>query len=94
MRGMEPGYPPPQYQGGPPVKRTNGFGITALVMGLVGLILLPPLLGIMAIIFGAVGIGFANKNMGSGKGIAIAGLILGIVDLLWFFALLALVASS
>ncbi len=92
MPGMEPGYPP-QYAPPPPTKRTNGFAITALVLGLIGLLILGPLMGILAIIFGAVGMGFANKNGGVGKGLAVAGLVLGICDILVFIVLIAVLTS-
>ena len=48
-----------------------GMGIAALCCGVLGLFV--PFLGILAIVFGAIGL----KN--EGKGMAIAGLVLGIV---------------
>jgi hypothetical protein len=86
----------PQYQQQPNYqqKRTNGFGITALVLGIIGILVAQFILGPLAIIFGGVGIGFANKNNGSGKGLAIAGLVLGIVDLLIFLVVVMLLTSA
>jgi hypothetical protein len=88
---QQPGYDPNMQM---PMKRTNGMAIAALVVGLIGLLLFPIILGPLAIIFGAVGLGFANKNNGSGKGLAIAGLIIGCVDLLWFFVAIAIITSG
>jgi uncharacterized protein DUF4190 len=86
------GYDPNMQQ--MQMKRTNGMGIAALVVGIIGIFFLQIILGPLAIIFGAVGMGFANKNNGSGKGLAIAGLILGCVDLLLFFIVMAMFASA
>lgn len=68
----------------------NGMGITALVLGLVGVVLglfiilfwmswLPALL---AVIFGAVGLSHARKGRATNKAMAISGLVLGAVGLL------------
>jgi len=57
------------------MERNNSFGITALVLGICGIFFLPILLGILAIIFGSIGI---SRNQKYAK----AGLILGILDLI------------
>ena len=88
-------YPPPQYQpqfqpagyfNSSPIGSTgsNGFGVTALVTGIVGLVLfwvpgLGVLLGILATVFGGVGVNAANKGKANNKGMSIAGLVMGIL---------------
>jgi hypothetical protein len=67
------------------------MAVASLVVGLIGLLIFGVVMGILAIIFGAVGIGKANKLGGKGKGMAIAGLILGIVDILAWIVILAAV---
>lgn len=66
---------------GPPNTRTNGFAVASLVLGIVGILLcfvwIP---WILAIIFGAVGIKQCNDDPSyTGKGMAIAGLVCGLV---------------
>jgi hypothetical protein len=68
----------PVISGGP------GMGIAALCCGVLGLFV--PFLGILAIVFGAIGL----KN--EGKGMAIAGLVLGIVGVALSVIWLLLVA--
>lgn len=61
----------------------NGMGTAALVLGILGLVLGCILSG-LAIIFGSIGIGRANRGEATNKGAATAGLILGIVGfVLW-----------
>ncbi|WP_051704010.1 hypothetical protein [Glycomyces sp. NRRL B-16210] len=86
-------YPPaPAPAPGPlPAKQGNGFAVTALVLGLVALIVfswIPGInlftaipLGVLAIIFGIVAIVKSGSRGGKGKGAGIAGLILGILAL-------------
>ena len=70
----------------PPVSSYGpGWGIAALCCGVLGLAL--PLLGIPAVIFGAMGL---RK---SGKGMAIAGLILGIIEVIWLLVLILFFAA-
>lgn len=66
----------------PPQREGNGPAIAALVMGL--LLCIPFITGLGGIILGAVGIKRAGnpRVAGGGKGMAIAGLILGIVNLI------------
>ncbi|WP_156037732.1 DUF4190 domain-containing protein, partial [Glycomyces tenuis] len=79
---------PPRRYGAEP---RNGLGTAALVCGIVALALalIPALnlftwpLGVLAIVFGAVGWGRVNKGQATNKGQAITGLVLGIVS---FFA--------
>ena len=94
---MDPNYQQPPYGGQPgygmpPVKKGNGLAVASLVCGLVGLLLFGVILGPLAIIFGAIGLGHANKNEGVGKGLAIAGLILGCLDLMFFFVVIAMLS--
>jgi len=59
--------------------KTSGFAIAARVMGIVGIIFFGPL-AILAIIFGAIGISQIGKDPSlKGKGMAVAGLVLGII---------------
>ncbi|WP_432142897.1 DUF4190 domain-containing protein [Streptomyces sp. bgisy084] len=87
--------PPPRWEPYPmaplpaPQSR-NGMGITALVLGIVGLVLglliilfwmswLPALL---AVVFGSVGLSHARRGRATNRGMALAGVILGVVGLL------------
>jgi len=68
-------------------KKGNGFGIASLSCALVGLRV--PFFGILAIIFGAIGM---NKNR-SLRGLAIAGFSLGVLEtVISFLALLFIIA--
>lgn len=84
-------YPPapaPMQQPAP-VKQGNGFGVTALVLGIVALVpfsLIPGInlataipLGLLAIIFGIVALAKAGSRGGKGKGTGGTGLVLGVL---------------
>ncbi|MCG7342651.1 DUF4190 domain-containing protein [Sporosarcina sp. ACRSL] len=74
-------------------QQTNGMAVSSLVLGILGVVLnliplLPYLLGILAIVFGVSG----NKQQ-IGKGMAMAGIILGAITLamklfFWIFIIL------
>lgn len=80
------GYPPPQQQG-------NGLAIAALVCGIVGLLIANIILGPLAIIFGAIGLSRANKGAPR-KNMALAGLILGIIDIVIIVIIIAVASSN
>lgn len=70
-------------------KDTSGWkGIVSLVCGILGIFTFG-LASIPAIIFGALGLGRGKKN----QGLALAGLILGIVTIFLFAMLVVLIAS-
>lgn len=82
--GFTPGPGPQMQMQQPP---GNGMAVAALVLGILALVLffiwfLAPIMGLLAIIFGAVGISKANKIGGKGKGMAIAGLVCGVIGML------------
>jgi hypothetical protein len=93
-------YPQPQY--GVMAPPSNGMGTAAGVVGIIAIILifipyvdfLGVLLGLLAIIFGAVGIGRANRMGGHGKGMAVTGLVLGIISVALFVLLLIVVFGA
>jgi predicted Zn finger-like uncharacterized protein/prepilin-type processing-associated H-X9-DG protein len=82
--GYAPQYPPPGYgypPYPPPSAPTSGWALAALIFGILGFCL--PILGsLLGIIFGIVGISKTRDNRAGGRGIAVAGLVLGIVTLL------------
>lgn len=61
-------------------RRTSGAAIASLVLGIVGCV--PLITGILAILFGVVGIRRTRDPNVSGRGLAIAGLILGMTSVL------------
>lgn len=63
-------------------KEMNGFGIVSLVTGIASIIL--PYLAPVAIVFGAIGL---NKRL---RGLAIAGMVLGIVTIVFYIAVIFL----
>jgi Na+/H+ antiporter NhaD/arsenite permease-like protein len=86
-------YPPGQYPpGGYPAapRRRNGMGTAALVLGVLALVLvlllifspLGAFLGLLAVIFGIVGIVRANRREADNRGQAVTGLITGGLALL------------
>lgn len=84
----------PGGMGAPP---RNGMGVAALVLGILSLFsyCFGPILGILAVIFGGLGISRANQGSATNKGMATAGLVMGIVGLvLWSIVLLAAMAGG
>ena len=87
-----------------PVKQGNGFGVTALVLGLVGLLVfswIPGInlftaipLGLLAVIFGIVALAKAGSRGGKGKGTGGTGLILGLVAIIGAIAMTVFVFNA
>ncbi|MEU6861086.1 hypothetical protein AB0B28_19695 [Glycomyces sp. NPDC046736] len=87
-------YPPAPAPAPEPVpaKQGNGFGVTALVLGLVGLIVfswIPGInlvtaipLGVLAVIFGILALVKSGSRGGKGKGTGLTGLILGVLTII------------
>ena len=63
----------------PPPPRGSGFGVAALVCGILGLFCLLFIFGLLGIIFGGVALHRKEKN----KGLGVAGLVLGIVGVVF-----------
>ncbi|EEF59881.1 DUF4339 domain-containing protein [Pedosphaera parvula] len=78
---------PPPAPGSLPAK-TNGMAITSLIFGILSLLIgwacCGPLLSLLGIIFGIIGISQTNKSSGTqtGKGMAITGIVLSILGLI------------
>ncbi len=86
----------PPYQPAAPAKTNNVLAIVSLIVGIVGLLssccvlasnyisICSGLLGVVAIILGAIGVNQINKSgeTQTGKGLAIAGIILGALSIL------------
>ena len=92
--GPPGGYPAGGYpQGGYPAAggRRNGIGVAALVFGVVALVLvilllfspLGAFLGLLAVLFGILGLIRANRGEADNRGQAVAGLITGAIALLF-----------
>lgn len=88
--GQSPGY------GAPPPR--NGFGVAALVLGLLALVLSWTIIGgivfgILALIFGLLGRARAKRGEATNGGLSIAGVVLGIIGLLIAIGLVAFLVS-
>lgn len=67
---------------------TSGFAITSLVLGIISFIpLVGLLIGVLAIIFGIIAKFKIKKGEYSGKGLSTAGIILGVIGMLFTIAL-------
>jgi hypothetical protein len=82
--GRQGPYGPPDWQ---QPRHTNSLAIAALCCGIAQLIA-GPLAGIPAIVLGFVSVGQIQRTGEDGRGMAITGLILGIVGLMFFVLVL------
>jgi hypothetical protein len=93
--GQNPaGYSQGPGYGAPPVRPRNGFGIAALVLGLLALVLSLTVIGgiifgILALIFGLLGRARAKRGESTTGGLSIAGVVLGVIGLLIAIGLIA-----
>jgi hypothetical protein len=92
-----PAAPPMPGQPAMPVSTSNGFAVASLVLGILTVVFfftiwLPWLLGVLAIVFGAIGISKANKGAGQ-KGMAIAGLVCGAVGIVIAIAFVVVIVN-
>ena len=98
----QPAYGQPAYGAplvpGYPVGPRNGMGTAALVLGIIGLVLcwniFGIILGILAVIFGGVGLGRAKRGEANNRGAAMAGLVLGIIAIVLMIVLVIAVVGS
>ena len=84
------GYPPPpygDYYQGPPAAPKNGIGVAALVIAIIALVLSFTVIGgiiagIVAVILGFIGRGRVKRREADNGGVALAGIILGVVSII------------
>jgi len=96
--GGDPGsYPPPPPQpyagyAPPPQGPSNGLGIAALVVAIVALLSVVGgvVLGVVAIILGFIGYGRAKRGQATNGGVAVAGIVLGLLSIIEAIAVIAL----
>jgi hypothetical protein len=86
--------PPAGFSAQVSVGSTNGFAIASLVLGIIGIMGLPPIIpSILALIFGYKAKGQIDRSNGleQGRGLAIAGIVLGWIAIVFaiLFAILA-----
>lgn len=79
-----PQYGAPQYGGPVALPARNGLGVAALVLGILSIFPLDLLFipGILAVIFGIIGRRRARRGEATNGGMALAGLITGVIGLL------------
>jgi len=71
----------------------NGLAVAGLVCGLIGLLFINYVLGPLAIIFGGVGLSRANRGAGH-RGMSIAAIVLGILDLIVFAVVVVALSNN
>jgi hypothetical protein len=90
--------PPPggPYVTPPPAGASNGMAIAALVLGILSFFCVGPIVGVPAVVLGLIGLSKA-KETGTGRGMSIAGIVLGAVGsvvIVLGFVLLVVVADD
>ena len=90
----QPGYGQPPPYGTMATGPRNGLGTAALVCGILAVVFFwtvigGVLLGIVAIVLGALGRGRAKRHEANNGGIALAGLILGVIGCVLSLAIVA-----
>lgn len=91
-------YPPFENQEyySPPPAKTNGKSVAALVLGILAIIVpyIGFLLGIVAIILSAISLKEIRVSHEQGRGMAIAGLVCGIVGTLIYAILILIIVIA
>ena len=91
-----PGFPPPPAAY--PVKaKTNGLALASMILGIVGItvglcLIFFPVMPILAVVFGHLGLSQTRSTGAPGRGYAIAGLVTGYIGIalaiLWLIAII------
>jgi len=94
----QPVYGSPYEAGFRPSAARNGMGTSALVLGIIGLVLfwtvvLGVILGVLALIFGIIGRKRATRREATNGGVALAGAILGGIALVGAIVIIAVGAA-
>jgi hypothetical protein len=94
-----PSWPAPSYAPqAVPEQGTNGLAVASLVLSICGLLFLWVIGPILAVIFGHVSLGQIKRNREGGRGMAIAGIVMGwigtAVTILFVILIIAAAASS
>lgn len=94
-------YPPPP---GYPVRpKANGLALTSMILGILGItvglcLIAFPVMPILAVVFGHIGLSQIRKTGAPGRGFAITGLVTGYIgialSLLWLIGLIIGTFSS
>lgn len=93
----QPGYPAyaaAPYYAGPMPRKTNGMAIASLALSIASWFVLPLIGAILGVIFGHIALGQLRRSDGAeeGRGLAIAGLAVGYVNLvLWLLTGLVII---
>ena len=94
------GYPPPPQYGGyyppPPAIPKNGLGTASLVVAIISLFTIfgGIILGVVAVILGFLGRGRVKRGEATNGGVAIAGIVLGVLSILVSVAAIAIAVWS
>ena len=72
--------------------KTSSYAIASLVCGIFSLCCLSPLTGVPAIILGILALSPIKKGVYTGKGIAISGIITGIIGIILSILMLKIVS--
>jgi uncharacterized membrane protein len=98
---MSYNYPPPSEEWRNSPYRPNGFAVSALVLGILSVVLLwvpvvGMLLAVLAIIFGAIGHSKYRRYPNiEGRGMSITGVVLGIVSIvIYVIIIVAVILNS
>ena len=86
VSGAAPSYPSGPGETATTAAPRNGFGIAALVLGILALVgcwsaIAGIVLGVLALIFGILGVRRANRGVATNKGVSIAGIVTGAIGL-------------
>lgn len=100
--GQQPYPQSPSYgvsPGGPAAGsgQRNGLGIAALVLGILGLVtswlVIGALFGLLAIIFGFVGLGRVRRREANNRGMSITGIVLGVLSVVFAVLIVFLIGA-
>lgn len=61
--------------------KLNVCGLISMILGIIGLFIFPLWFGIASMVLGIIGV--ATAGIEKGKGMAIAGLVLGVISISW-----------
>ena len=75
-------------------KKNNALAITSLVLSLIGLVVFGIPCGIGAIVTGIIGLVKFKPEKEKGKGMAIAGIVVGVADIIMVLIFIGIKATS